>query len=249
MVLPCPDARPLMAARAASTASSGSDLPWLRRDCRLGRLTSTTSTPSSQEPGEPDPIGAGALDADLGHLAEALEPDQQGLVAAGVSVERLGADQSDPAGRVPQPRGLSRWVSTPPVIPGAASTMVMAIPSFLKRLRGGTAVPDRSDGWSIVRSKPDHHPLGTGRAAPRLCWSGAPTDGVQMQSCSPRDLKSGRATPVLPKLQRTNHSAVDPHGSSTTSLVFRGHLEPSPLRQPGGWIVRQDPERRSYGPQ
>ena len=26
-------------------------------------------------------------------------------------------------------------------------------------------------------------PSGTGRAAPRLCWSGAPTDGSQMQSC------------------------------------------------------------------
>jgi hypothetical protein len=25
---------------------------------------------------------------------------------------------------------------------------------------------------------------------------------------------------VLPKLQKTSHSAVDPHGSSTTSLVF-----------------------------
>ena len=26
-------------------------------------------------------------------------------------------------------------------------------------------------------------PSGTGRAAPHLCWSGAPTDGPQMQSC------------------------------------------------------------------
>ena len=26
-------------------------------------------------------------------------------------------------------------------------------------------------------------PSGTGRAAPRLSWSGAPTDRVQMQSC------------------------------------------------------------------
>ena len=94
LVLPAPEARPLMAARAASTASSGSDLPWLRRDCRLGRLTSTTSTPlRRRNRAEPHPIGAGALDADLGHLAEALEPGQQRLVASGVGIERLGADE------------------------------------------------------------------------------------------------------------------------------------------------------------
>src|ERR1700736_5230781 len=47
-----------------------------------------------QEPREAGPIGAGALDADFGHLAESLEPDQQRFVAAGVSIERLGADES-----------------------------------------------------------------------------------------------------------------------------------------------------------
>ena len=31
----------------------------------------------AQEPGEPDSIGAGALDADLGDLAEFLEPDKE----------------------------------------------------------------------------------------------------------------------------------------------------------------------------
>ena len=47
-----------------------------------------------QEPGEPDPIGAGALDADLGHPTKLLEPGQQRFVATGVGIERLGADQS-----------------------------------------------------------------------------------------------------------------------------------------------------------
>ena len=66
-------------------------------------------------------------------------------------------------------------------------------------------------------------PSGTGRAVPRLCWSGAPTDGVQLQS-SNHVIRSQVDTPVLPKLQRTSHSAVDPHGSSTTSLVVGAPL-------------------------
>src|ERR1700683_1699769 len=37
---------------------------------------------ASQEPGESDPIGASALDADLGHLAKTLEPDEQRFVPA-----------------------------------------------------------------------------------------------------------------------------------------------------------------------
>ena len=83
-----------MTARAASTASSGSDLPWLRRAWRLGRLTSMTSTPlRRRNRASPDAIGAGAFDADLVDLAEALEPGQQRLVAGGIGVEGLGADE------------------------------------------------------------------------------------------------------------------------------------------------------------
>jgi hypothetical protein len=40
-------ARPDSAARAASTASRGSDFPARRRSCRLGRSTSTTRMPLS----------------------------------------------------------------------------------------------------------------------------------------------------------------------------------------------------------
>lgn len=47
-VLPAPCARPDSAARAASTASAGSDLPVRRRAWRLGRSTSTTLTPSAR---------------------------------------------------------------------------------------------------------------------------------------------------------------------------------------------------------
>src|SRR5665213_1540897 len=46
---------------------------------------------ASEEPGEPGAIRAGALDADLGHLAEALEPVEQCLVAGSVGVEGTGS--------------------------------------------------------------------------------------------------------------------------------------------------------------
>jgi len=51
----------------------------------------------------------------------------------------------------------------------AASTMVMPSLPFLKRLRGGAAVPRRSDG--VGRSglnRPANHPSGTVHAAPYL---------------------------------------------------------------------------------
>ena len=46
-------------------------------------------------------------------------------------------------------------------------------------------------------------PSGTGRAVPRLSWSGVPTDGVQLQS-SNHVIRSQADTPVLPKLQRSS---------------------------------------------
>src|SRR3954466_12077007 len=61
---------------------------------------------------------------------------------------------------------FSRWVSTPPVIGRAASTMVDAIPSFLHLVRGGTAVPGRSEEVPQVSATSETitpH-FGTGRA-------------------------------------------------------------------------------------
>src|SRR5664279_5940482 len=54
------------------------------------------------------------------------------------------------------------WVSTPPVMPGRASTMVIAVPTFLNVDGDGTAVPDRGDGWFdlLVASRTNHPPLG-----------------------------------------------------------------------------------------
>ena len=48
---------------------------------------------STQEAGQAGPIGAGALHPDLGHLAEALEPGQQRLVATRVRLKALGAEE------------------------------------------------------------------------------------------------------------------------------------------------------------
>jgi hypothetical protein len=79
-------------------------------------------------------------------------------------------------------------------------------------------------------------PSGTGRAAPRHSWSEVPTDGVWFQS-SNHVIRSQVETPVLPKLQRTSHSAVDPHGSSTTSLVFEDRCLT---------VSRQSDERKSF---
>ena len=53
---------------------------------------------SAQVAGQARAIGTGALDADLGHVAEGLEPAQQRLVAGRVGLEALRAEQ--PAERV-----------------------------------------------------------------------------------------------------------------------------------------------------
>ncbi len=49
---------------------------------------------ASEESNQPGAVGAGALDADLGHLAETLEPGEQRLVAGGIGTEGLGADEA-----------------------------------------------------------------------------------------------------------------------------------------------------------
>ena len=51
-------------------------------------------TDSAQVAGQARAIGTGALDADLGDVAEGLEPAQQRLVAGSVGLEALRAEQS-----------------------------------------------------------------------------------------------------------------------------------------------------------
>jgi hypothetical protein len=80
--LPAPWARPDSAARAASIASAGSDLPVRRRACRLGRSTSTTSTPALRN-----------RRANPGNRAERSQPAHQLVVAGAGGLEALHAQQ------------------------------------------------------------------------------------------------------------------------------------------------------------
>ena len=83
----------------------------------------------AQVTGQARAIGPGALDADLGDVTEGLEPAQQCLVA-GELVSKRSVPSSPPSGSRAAATWTSRCVSTPPVTPRAASTMVMVIPSL-----------------------------------------------------------------------------------------------------------------------
>ena len=114
------------------------------------------------------PIGPGAFHSDLGDLTEHVQPGQQGRVAVGVGPKRLGAEQAtdlvQDGGHMDLAVGVD---ATGDRARGFYDGH--AIPSFLKRLRGGAAVPRRSDG--VGRSglnRPANHPSGTGHAAPYL---------------------------------------------------------------------------------
>jgi hypothetical protein len=88
--------------------------------------------------GEPDPRPGGSaareVAVDLAGDVALEDPDD---VPLGPSFLHSAIEVCDsvptsrPKGSSAAATCLSRWVSTPPVIPGAASTMVMAIPSFL----------------------------------------------------------------------------------------------------------------------
>ena len=95
LLLALPWARPDCAARAASTASRGSDLPALAPGLAVLAVHLDDVDPGSgEEAGDAGPIGARALHTDLADLAEGLQPGQQGRVAVGVGPERLGAEQA-----------------------------------------------------------------------------------------------------------------------------------------------------------
>src|SRR5262249_46957327 len=68
---------PARTARAAASASIGSDLPRQRRCARWGRSTSTTSRPRAQPAAQAGPARAGALDPDPFDRPEAARLGQQ----------------------------------------------------------------------------------------------------------------------------------------------------------------------------
>ena len=98
-----PRARPDCAARAALTASSGSDLPCRRRSCRSERSTSTTRTPAAAMwRARPGAVAAGPFDPDQADGPEPAQPAQQAGVAGRGGRELLHAEQ--PADRDPARR-------------------------------------------------------------------------------------------------------------------------------------------------
>ena len=206
-----PLARPLKAARAASMASRGSDLPARRRFWRSGRSTSRTSTPTRlQVAGQARAIGPRALHADLGDVAEGSEPAEQRLVARSIGLEALRAEQT------------SEWIESRchmnvEVRVDATSHTTRSFydghghPFSLFGVRDGTAVPDRSDGRSqVVGSNPDQSPqLGDGTCRCQCAAGGSrPTT-----SCNVTGLQVRPNPPALPKLFGTSNQAVDPQRS------------------------------------
>ena len=117
---------------------------------------------AAQDAGQTHPIGAGALYADLGHLSEALEPAQQRFVPSRIRPEGLDPMRR-PSGSSAAATWVSRWVSTPPVIPRAGFYHCHGHPFFLT-VEGGTAVADRSDGRSglLVANLTNHPNFGDG---------------------------------------------------------------------------------------
>ena len=97
--LGAPRARPDWAARAALTASSGSDLPCRRRSWRSERSTSTTRMPAAVTwRARPGAVTAGSLDPDQAYGPEPAQPAQQAGVTGRGGRELPDAEQ--PADRI-----------------------------------------------------------------------------------------------------------------------------------------------------
>ena len=185
------------AARAASTASSWSDLPSRRRSWRFGRSTSITSTPAAAEvAGQPGAVGAGALDPDPFDRAERRQPAVQLADTRPASSGTTRRRARRRCASTTAATCTSRWVSTPPVTGRVASTMVIAIPSLSTWSRGGTHVPGRRPCRASCSQQPARSPSGTGRALfadTRCCEAGgtypaAPSNGRPRLGTPPSSL-------------------------------------------------------------
>jgi hypothetical protein len=110
--LGCPAARPDCAARAALTASSGSDLPCRRRSGRSERTAPAHPDASRGDTaGQPGPVAAGPLDAGQGDGPEPAQPAQQAGVASRGGRELPDAQQ--PADGIQRGGDMGICVSDP----------------------------------------------------------------------------------------------------------------------------------------
>ncbi len=180
----------------------------LDRVDRIGLALQTSSLPvraidldhldtlAAQQPRQPRAIGASALNSNTRQLAEARQPLEQLSVARRSRFERL--DTEHPADRIQRRRDMCIEVRvTPPVI-GRVSTMVIAIPSLLKRSRGGTHVPGRRPCRARCANSELGHPLERGVPRPRTGRQ-APD---RTRCCEPSQTDTGPLNVTAPDTQR-----------------------------------------------
>ena len=150
-----PVARPAWAARAAASASTGSDLPCRRRVLRSGPVDLDQLDPGHpQMQRQPGPVGAGALDPDL------VQPRRASAATPAAARSRPGwsgtadAPAADRSGRAPRRCGCP--CACPPHRSPRRSPLAG---SMLDAGRCATAV----SSWAC---RPDRLVTGAGRHAP-----------------------------------------------------------------------------------
>ena len=168
----------------------------------------------------PGPIRTGALDADLGHVAEGLEPREQRLVAGRVGGKTLGAEQS--AERIEGGRHMDVEMRVDATSHTTRSFYDGHGHPFSLWCRDGTAVPDRSDGRSglVAATRANHPNSETGRAAfnVRLVGLGRRRLATSRDSKSDRTCQHSRSY-LGPAVKRWAYS----RGERTISVSHR-HL-------------------------
>ena len=179
--------------------------------------------------GQSRPIGPGALDADLGHVAEPFEPRQQRFVAGRVSGEALGAEQS--AQRVQRRSDMDVSMGIDATGDPRRSFYDGHGHPFLSKLEGwhGRSGSERRAVGVVLATRANHPNSETGRAVFQ-CAAGRPRSTT---SCNVTGLQVRPNLPALPKLFRTSSQAVDPQRSINELGQSHGRGGPTPAPQPG----------------
>src|SRR6266536_3780752 len=166
-----PDARPDNAARAASIASSSSDLPLRRRSWRFGRSTSiTTSRRLRRWRASPAPYAPVPATPTRATVPKPASQPCNSAYPAGV-VANDSTPNTPPFASTAAATCTPRCVSTPPVIGRVLSTMVIAIPS-LSNGQGVARTSREGDRDEPAAANSElGHPPERGVPIPPTCWS------------------------------------------------------------------------------
>ncbi len=160
----------------------------------------------AQVAGQARAIGAGALNADLGDVAERLEPAQQRLVAGRIGGEALCAEQStqriERCGHMDVAMGIDTTGDpTRSFYDGHGHPFSQSVEGW----HGRSGSEQRA--VQVVRCNRTNHPTSeTGRAVFQ-CAAGRSRSTT---SCNVTGLQVRPDPPALPKLFRTSSEAVDP---------------------------------------